>query len=121
MPCAVIGDGGRVFVCIPKTGYVGVGIVTGPASRFDHALVSVDGKERKLAELDLEGGYSHPPDDEDTAEYVVPVAWQATRDRSPAVWQKGMFANQNSACKLRNKFTLDTLVSAFGMDSDAHD
>jgi hypothetical protein len=113
--------GGRVFVCIPKTGYVGAGIVTGPASRFDQAVVSEDGAERKLAELDLEGGYSHPPDDEDTAEYVVPVAWQATRDRSNAVWQKGMFANQNSACKLRNKFTLDALVSAFGVDSDAHD
>lgn len=27
-----------------------------------------------------------------------------------------MFANQNSACKLRNRFTLDTLYSVFGLD-----
>jgi hypothetical protein len=27
-----------------------------------------------------------------------------------------MFANQNSACKLRNRFTLDALYSEFGID-----
>jgi hypothetical protein len=27
-----------------------------------------------------------------------------------------MFANQNSACKLRNRFTRDTLAAAFGLD-----
>jgi len=28
-----------------------------------------------------------------------------------------MFANQNSACKLRNRFTLDRLAEAFGLES----
>jgi hypothetical protein len=111
-------EGARVFVCIPKAGYVGVGTVSGGPRRFDSALLSVDGVEHKLADLELKGGYSHPPDNEDTAEYVVPVVWEAAKDRSEAVWRKGMFANQNSACKLRNKFTLDVLTSAFGLTSD---
>jgi hypothetical protein len=30
-----------------------------------------------------------------------------------------MFANQNSATKLRNRFTLDQLTAEFGLDEDA--
>ncbi len=30
-----------------------------------------------------------------------------------------MFANQNSATKLRNRFTLDQLTDEFGLDEDA--
>jgi hypothetical protein len=30
-----------------------------------------------------------------------------------------MFANQNSATKLRNRFTLGQLTSEFGLDDDA--
>jgi hypothetical protein len=44
----------------------------------------------------------------------VPVDGTTTRPRSEAVWTAGMFANQNSACKLRDQFTLDTLHEAFG-------
>jgi hypothetical protein len=108
----------RVFVCIPKTGYVGVGYVAGPAQRFDEAIVTVDGVQRGLASLELHASYSHPQgvDGEDTAEYVVPVRWEQTRPREQAVWQRGMFANQNSACKLRNRFTRDALAAAFGLD-----
>lgn len=111
-------EGARVFVCIPKTGYVGVGRVTGPAQRFAEALIDMDGEPRRLSDQDLRASYAHPPasDGEDTDEYVVPVTWGRTLDRDGAVWQKGMFANQNSACKLRNRFTLDTLVTAFDLD-----
>jgi hypothetical protein len=35
--------GGRVFVYIPKTGYVAVGTVTGPAVPFDEAVLTVEG------------------------------------------------------------------------------
>jgi hypothetical protein len=109
----------RVFACIPKTGYVGVGTVVGPAQRFDEAVVMVDGKPSKLTDLPLKGAYSHAPiGGEDTFEYVVPVNWSTTRSREQAVWEKGMFANQNSACKLRNKFTLDRLALAFHLEDD---
>jgi hypothetical protein len=63
------------------------------------------------------GGYHHTEADSDeTAEYVVPVDWISTRTREQAIRQKGLFANQNSACKMRNWFTLDVLYSAFGLD-----
>jgi hypothetical protein len=110
--------GARVFACIPKTGYVGVGVVAGPAQPFESATVSVDGAPTQLATLPLAGNYTHPPlpEGEDSGEYVVPISWQQTRTRSDAFWVKGMFANQNSACKLRNAFTLEQLATAFDLD-----
>ncbi len=109
--------GARIFVCIPKVGYVGVGHVLSEATRFDEAQVRVDEEGRKLAELPLEGSYVHqPPVDTDaTAEFVVPVDWVTTLPKQDAIWQPGMFANQNSACKLRNKFTLDHLTTHLGL------
>jgi hypothetical protein len=111
--------GARVFTCIPKQGYVGVGVVAGQAQRFDDAVLTVDGTEQKLADLELKGSYHHTAaDDDETAEYVVPVKWLETRAREEALWQRGMFANQNAACKLRNKFTIDTVTSEFNLAGD---
>lgn len=109
--------GARIFAYIPQTGYVGVGTSTAEACRFDDALVTVADERRKLSELELAGTYhAAPVDDEEAAEYVVPVEWISTRPRELAVHKKGLFANQNSACKLRNRFTLDTLYAEFGLD-----
>lgn len=112
--------GGRVFACIPGVGYVGVGTVTGEAMPFDEAMLSVDGSLIRLADQPLGAAYQHAalPTGEDRREYVVPVEWETTRERSNAYWIKGMFANQNSACKLRNRFTLEQLSSAFGLAGD---
>ena len=112
-------EGARVFTYIPKTGYVGVGTVTGPEP-FDMATVLVDGEARALSSLPLVGTYVHPPlpDDEDAAEYVVPVSWYQSRPRESAVWAKGMFASEHPACKLRNRFTLEQLATAFNLDED---
>ena len=60
--------------------------------------------------------FPEPGNGEDHREYVVPVRWERTRARSDAYWVKGMFANQNSACKLRNRFTLEQLASAFELE-----
>jgi PAS domain-containing protein len=109
--------GARVFAYIPQAGYVGVGTSTGEARPFDDALVTVGGQQRKLSELPLAGTYRWgPADDMNKAEYVVPVDWISTRPREHAVHKKGLFANQNSACKLRNRFTLTTLYTEFGLD-----
>ncbi|GAB4079964.1 DUF91 domain-containing protein [Modestobacter muralis] len=110
--------GGRVFVCIPgRVGYVGVGTVIGEAQPFEQAVVTVDGEQVELASQVLEAGYTHQAlsSGEDHREYVVPVDWTITRPRSDAVWMRGMFANQNSACKLRNRFTLEQLAQAFDL------
>jgi len=105
--------GGRVFACIPKVGYVGVGTVTGPALKADEVTLATDGALVPFRQLPLSASYVHPNGE---PEVVVPVKWIKTLPSSQAVWEKGMFANQNSACKLRNRFTLDRLLPAFGLD-----
>lgn len=111
-------EGARIFVNIPKTGYVGVGTVTSPAVRFSDAVVMVDGEAHKLPDCDLKGSYQRPGETDDTAEYVVGVEWIVTRPRTDAIWQSGMFANQNSACRLRNKFTIDRLTELFKLSNE---
>lgn len=108
--------GGRVFACIPGSGYVGVGEVTGDAQPFDAATLVVAGDERPMTSLELHGKYRHDEDTEDNDEYVVPVTWQQTVPRDEAIWEKGMFANQNSACRLRNKFTIEELTRRFKLE-----
>lgn len=108
--------GARVFTCIPKVGYVGVGTVLAEARRFDEAVVEVDGVETPLAELPLKGDYSHPGDsDDDVAEWAVAVEWQHVAPREQGFWHNGMFANQNSACRLSQQFTIEQVTTAFGM------
>lgn len=60
------------------------------------------------------GNYIHPNGE---PEWVVPVEWTATWPRDSALWKRGMFANQNSAARFRNQFTLDQLYDAFGIDA----
>ena len=111
--------GARVNVCIPQRGYVAVGEVTGPAQRFDSAELAVDGHVVRLADQQLIGTYEHGADGmtetDDMAEWVVPVRWHTAVPVEQAYWEKGMFANQNSACKLRQEFTLERLAQRFGL------
>ncbi|WP_223984650.1 endonuclease NucS domain-containing protein [Arthrobacter sp. NicSoilB8] len=109
--------GARVFVHVPKKGYVGVGTVAGKAMPADSAELQIQGETRPFRSLSLEGLYAHPDAGEgvDTAEYVVPIKWTDTVLIEDAYWREGMFANQNSACKLRNQFTIDELSRRFGL------
>ena len=45
----------------------------------------------------------------------VRVAWQKTVPKEQARREKGMYANQNTVTKLRNKFTLEQLAKLFGL------
>lgn len=92
--------------------------MTGEAQPFEVAVLDVGGKAVTLVEQPLRAAYQHPAlsNGQDHREYVVPVSWQQTRPRSEAYWAKGMFANQNSACKLRNRFTLEQLALAFDLE-----
>lgn len=114
--------GSRVNVHIPQTGYVAVGVTLDEAAQFDHARVHVDGSWLRLADQELRGPYRHgdegEPVTEDNAEYVVPVRWLVSHPKSEAYWEKGMFANQNSACKLRQEFTLDRLARHFDLGDE---
>lgn len=113
-------EGARVNVYIPQKGYVAVGEVIGRAQRFDAAQLTVDGAEVALATLPLAGTYEHDTDGaaetDDMAEWVVPVRWFTAVPLEQAYSEKGLFANQNSACKLRQEFTLDRLARHFGLN-----
>lgn len=113
--------GARIFVYMPGSGYVGVGLVTGPAVSTEEAVLQVDGVERAFSQLQLEGRYEHDgrpdsADDSDVREYIVPVHWETTVAVDKAFWMKGLFANQNSACKLRHELTITEVSKAFGLN-----
>lgn len=110
--------GHRVFVNIPGIGYVGVGKVTGTVRGINDFTVIVDGAERRLLELPLAApAMDENADDPVLSKYAVPVEWIKTMPSSQALWEKGMFGNQNTACALRNRFTLERLTELFGLES----
>ncbi len=116
--------GARIFVHIPKHGYVAVGETLGPAEPFHQATVYVDGEWIPLRERPLRTSYTHGEDSEtveDDTEYIVPVRWLVARPKSEAYWTKGMFANQNSAGKLRQQFTLTRLTAEFDLGEGSED
>lgn len=111
--------GARIFVHIADHGYVGVGETLGPARRFDQAEVLVDQAWTRLAGLGLQASYQHVADPadvtDDNAEYVVPVRWFRAVDLPDGFWEGGMFANQHSACRLTQRFTIGRLAKHFGL------
>lgn len=109
--------GARIWVNVPPMRYVAVGRVLAPATRFEVAEVRVDDDWTPLATQNLEGVYSSDPTrDDDFAEWVVPVEWIDARPLEAGFWEKGMFASQHSACKLRQEFTLGRLADHFNID-----
>ncbi len=108
--------GARIFVNVPGAGYVGIGEVVGAAQRFDSATVMLDGQDTLLSALPLAADYRRDGDtSDDMAEWVVPVQWEATRPQTDAFWVKGMRANQNSAFRMYQQFTIDQVTAAFGV------
>ncbi|MGY0218366.1 hypothetical protein ACWJJH_13455 [Endozoicomonadaceae bacterium StTr2] len=93
-----LSPGDRVWVNIPKTGYVGVGTVTGEKCRLEQHLFDTPSGKANLIDLETEGKYEPWPDN-DTAEYLVPVKWIYTVDREQAFSETGLFGNQNTVCK----------------------
>lgn len=109
----------RIWVNVPPMRYVAVGRVLAPAARFEDAQVRVAGNWTPLAAQSLQGSYpGDPATEDDNAEWVVPVEWIDARPLDAGFWEKGMFASQHSACKLRQEFTLARLAEHFDLDGD---
>jgi len=109
--------GARVFVNIPKTGYVGVGIVKGPATPVKEFKVAVEGRETPILDAPLEApAMAENADDLELCEYLVRVEWIKTVPRTQAYWEKGFFASQHTACRLRNSFTIEKLSEHFELE-----
>ncbi|URJ46981.1 endonuclease NucS [Paenibacillus polymyxa] len=110
--------GARIFACIPKVGYVGVGIVQEEVVPIKEFQVMVNGVNIPLLDADIHVRMDTDVDGPDLCEYVVRVEWVKTVSKQEAIWEKGMFANQNSACKLRNQFTIERLTEHFRLEEE---
>ncbi len=109
--------GAQIYVMIPKTGYVGVGVVKATAVSVKEFTVMVDGKETPILEAPLKASHlSEHAQDPEKYEHFVRVEWLKTHPIAEAYWEKGLFANQNTVCRLRNRFTLDRLQRHFGLE-----
>jgi len=114
---SILDIGDRIWVNIPKKGYVGAGKVIGTAQKANEAVFLVDGVETEFFDLDLEGDY-HRDESGDNAEYLVKVEWIKTVPSSLAKKEIGFFGNQNTACKPINEkwlFTINRLKEAWGI------
>jgi len=93
-------EGRRIWVNIPKTGYVGVGVVEGPAVKVDEFKVKTDKGSVPLLQAPINAHYHKKfVDDEDKAEYVVKVRWLRDVPVKEAISEVGLFGNQNTVCK----------------------
>ena len=111
-----LSPGHQVACVIPGVGYVAVGTVTRSMRRVDVATVPTEEGEVPFLELDLKAAkpdqFLSDPDDR-LAEHIVLVDWSDTRPANEAVWEKHMYANQNTVTKLRHARTIEVLRDAF--------
>ena len=113
-----LSPGARVFVNVPSHGYVGVGKVVGTMVPMKDFTVELNDKELPITKAPLKSAKMGKGDhsDSDKAEYMVRVQWLKTLPLEQAYWEKGMYGNQNTVTKLRNKFTLERLVKHFDLE-----
>lgn len=110
--------GDRVWVKVPNMGFVGVGRVTGqitPALGF--TVKGPEGTEVPILDVAKGGTYHREfAEDMEKCEYFVTVEWLETRPVKQAIWEIGLFGNQNTVCKPTTpkwRFTVDRLKQKF--------
>jgi hypothetical protein len=113
----LLNTGNRLSVKIPGRGFVGVGLVTGrvqPANQFQ--VDTTDGL-KPILEAPRSARYIEQfKDDLDMCEYFVPVKWLQTVTLERAVYEVGLFGNQNSVCQPTTpkwRSTVERLKSLF--------
>lgn len=111
---AALQPGHRVFVHIPQRGYVGVGRVVETVQPVTQFEVELDHQAIPILDAPLLAGNMRASADvPEACEYLVRVEWERTRDRDDAFWEPGLFANQNTATKLRDTHTIARLEDHF--------
>jgi hypothetical protein len=109
-------ESAHVWAAIPGTGYVGMGEVVAPAVAINDFEVEIDGTMMPILQAPLQAtNMNEDADDPEMSEYLARVRWLDARPRDEAVWEKGMFANQNVVAKLRQPFTLQRLAEVFNV------
>lgn len=115
-PLKKLSTGDEIFAYFKGKGYVGYGLVTLESEPIKN--VSIDGKP--LLELPLNAPRAaENADDLKNSEWVVRVDWKKTFPAQEAQTFKGVFANQNIVCKLRDPDTVTFLRQRFGLSSDS--
>lgn len=109
--------GDRVWVKIPKTGFVGVGRVTESVRPVDDFMVKTPEGEKSLLEVSRHAEvYEQRKSDPDKAEYFVGVEWLDAVPEQKAFNEIGLFGNQNTVCQPRTlkwRHTIERLKQAF--------
>ena len=108
----------RVWVKVPRKGFVGVGRISGP--RQSAKEFEIDGCP--ALKVLRANHYRDVGDNPDLMEYFVPVKWLDTVSLDQAVQEPGMFGNQNTVCKPKKQkwvTTVEKLKSVFkGFDDE---
>lgn len=113
--------GSRVWVNVPGWGYVGVGQVAGERQRASEFSIALDdGTTANILDVIQNGpGLTSTANDQDRAEYFVPIKWIKTVPLKQAVYEVGLFGNQNSVCKPRAakwQHTVERLKQLFDVE-----
>ncbi len=96
----LLSPGDRIWVKIPKTGYVGVGRVLETARPIKEFTVNTPtGDLPALEVLKHADLYRTNVDDPENTEYFMRVKWLDTVPESKAVNEVGLFGNQNTVCQ----------------------
>jgi hypothetical protein len=107
----------RVWVKIPKKGYVGVGIVLESVQSVnDFKVQTKEGEQAALLALKHADKYRLTANDPERAEYFVRVQWLDTVAENNAVNELGLFGNQNTVCQPTTpkwRHTVERLKVAF--------
>lgn len=113
----LLSPGDRVWVKIPKTGYVGVGrVLEGVCPAKDFKVQTPSGEQLALDVLKHADLYKAQADDPEKSEYFVRIQWLDTVDIGKAINEVGLFGNQNSVCQPTTpkwRHTVERLKSRF--------
>jgi len=109
--------GDRIWVNIPKAGYVGVGRVTQPVVPVQEFMVGTPSGERyALAVLQNGDRYREDADSLEMAEHFVRVQWLEVVPKANAFSEIGLFGNQNTVCRPKTpkwRHTVERLKQRF--------
>ena len=112
--------GDKIYAYISRMGYVGYGIVKKEAVPIKEYIV--DKKSKTLFEVPLkQKNVLQNYENLELSEWVVGINWLKTFSREEAKTYKGIFANPNVVCKLRNQKTAKFLEKKFDASSSQSD
>ena len=111
-------EGDRIWVNIPRAGYVGVGVVEGRSLPYEEFKVNAGGTILPISEARLQGTYL--PSGADEGAYFVPIKWLATVPEKEAIKEIGFFGNQNTVAKPKSEkweHTVKVLKKKFAIEN----